>query len=262
MKQIGIRILCVLLCMVLLTACGQTPQLPDESIPQDTSVSSTTESTTTTTEETTTTTISTTTTTTTTTVETTTTTTTTAMTKGVVGTEDTPPVSFSFNWNGEEVLLTYEGVQTAFSTLSQEHSTGWTFISEDEEDVETNWRYCGKTTGGKEISSLVFPKSREILRIGQLVDDVAAGANDKEAVRDKVFEDLQKMGYTYIKEDISVRMNSRGKGSDDGYFAIVTAYNETDGGSHMYVYWTKDRGWQIGPMYLAVDNRYRKPNWK
>lgn len=48
MKRIGARMLCVLLCMILLSACGQTPPVSDESVPQDTSAS-TTESTTTTT---------------------------------------------------------------------------------------------------------------------------------------------------------------------------------------------------------------------
>ncbi|MBQ4333718.1 MAG: hypothetical protein IJC33_08080 [Clostridia bacterium] len=136
MKQIGLWILCVLLCMVLLTACAQTPADPDGSLPQDTPVSSTTESTTTTTEETTTTTEETTTTTTTTakptTTATTTTTTVTPTTTTATTSEpattvasttyttktmtlnpaDEPPQEkrqFRYTFDGQDILFSYIG---------------------------------------------------------------------------------------------------------------------------------------------------------
>ena len=42
MKRIGIQLFCVLLCMTLLTACGQTPPVLDESLPQDVSTTTST----------------------------------------------------------------------------------------------------------------------------------------------------------------------------------------------------------------------------
>ena len=245
----------VLLCVALLAACGRIPTSLDESVPQDVSTTTTT-----TAEETSTTTTTTqkpTTTTTTTVEETSTTTAITAVvtTLNTAGSEDMPRASFSFNWEGEEILLTYEYDRDADAPLIPVN--GWTFVSEEEEDVEVHWFYSGKTKQGKRIICLVLPKSREILRVGEVVDDVGAGAYDKEAVRDSVFEDLQKTGFTYAKEDITVRLNPRNKGYYDGYLANVEAYNETDGGSYMMVYWTESRGWQIGHIYFAVDNRFR-----
>ena len=331
MKRIGIVVLCVLLCIVVLSACGQTPQVPDESVLPDASVS-TTENTTTTEETTTTTsaestTITTTTTTTTaesttsttttskpTTTTTTTTTrkpqstfthnhttrstvkntgpktswttivppcppqttigrddmftrtttsttTSTSTTGNAAGTEVSPPASFSFNWKGEEVLLTFECTRKAYSTLSEEYKTGWTFVSKDEKDIEMNWRYCGTTKNGKKITCEVLPTSRELLRIWQSGNDEGAGADDKDAVLNRVFEELHNMGYTYTKEEIFVSTSPMSKGNHDGYFAYASAHNETDGGLYMMVFWTNDHGWQIVSMVLDVNNRYRKPNW-
>ena len=275
MKQISLWILCLFFCVVLLTACGQVPSVPDASMPQDVSSSSimtqstttttsaeTSTTTTTATASTTTTTKTTAATTTSTTEEAATTTVTTSTAKEAAGTEDTPPASLSFNWKGEEVLLTYKRDITAYDPRIEERTTGWTFVSETENNIEINWQYCGTTKAGEEIRCKVLPVSHEIICIAQFGYKAGAGADDENAIRNKVFEELHKMGYTYAKEEISIETSMMGKCLDDGYFAEGTAHNETDGGLFMRIYWIDGRGWEITSMTLDVNNRYRIPNWQ
>ena len=189
MKRVCLRIGILLLCVALLAACGRIPTSPDESVPQDVSLTSTTtsESTTTTTvEQTTTTTTATTTSTTSTTTTTATTTTTTTTTSttltssydqtsiSTAGPEDDPPQEkrqFRYAFDGQDVLFSY---------------TGGVY-----EELKLLWCYEGIATAGEKVIAKVSAKKGYVQSVyfeEELADEPDAFGME---ARQKLLDSLQ-----------------------------------------------------------------------
>jgi len=288
MKQAVSIILATLLCIILLTACGQTPVSPDGSVPQDVSTTTTTteNGTTTTTEETTTTTETTTTakpttttakhTTTTTkptTAKATTTATTTTTTTTVVTTTTTttwysfeiPPDSFTFYCMGETVRF-YHSVEIGVDPNDPEGlrtSGEFTLVAEDElKETWYFWQYEGETQDGTQLRVSVLPLSGEVFQIEILSVERGETPNDETGLREAAVEIFREIGYSYTAEDLSIEIRENNVPIFGKYMARVTAKNAADGLIHTSFNMDKNGEWYLWFLSLDANSTNRKVTWE